>query len=103
ATVKPPTEPEPPFVPASLLPPPAPMPIPAATLIRQRRSAVDFDGRTATAAVTLYRMLDRLLPRPGVPPWDLLPWRPLIHTALLVHRVNGLAPGLYLFERDRSI
>ena len=47
-------------------------------------------------------MLDRLLPRPGVPPWDLLPWAPLIHAAVFVHRVRGLAPGLYLFERVRG-
>ena len=44
-------------------------------------------------------MLDHLLPRPGVPPWDLLSWTPLIHIGVFVHRVDGLTPGLYLFER----
>ena len=45
-------------------------PIPAATLIRQRRSCLALDGRTSLDAATFYRMLDRLLPRPDVPPWD---------------------------------
>jgi hypothetical protein len=71
-------------------------------LLRRRRSALDFDGRTATEAGWLYQMLDRLLPRPGVAPWDLLPWRPQLHLALCLHRVRGLASGLYLFERDRA-
>ena len=48
-------------------------------------------------------MLDRLLPRPGVPPWDALPWPPHIHPGLFVHRVRGLAPGLYLFERSADV
>ncbi len=74
----------------------------AAALLRRRRSALDFDGATGTDAATLYHMLDRLLPRADVPPWDLLPWRPHIHLALYLHRVRGLAPGLYLFERDPS-
>lgn len=73
--------------------------IPAPTLIRQRRSCLALDGRTGIDAAAFYHMLDLLLPRPGVPPWDLLPWRPLLHAAVFVHRVRGLEPGLYLFER----
>jgi SagB-type dehydrogenase family enzyme len=107
ATWKPATEPEsvwqpPSRPPLALLSPPMPGPVPAASLIRQRRSALDFDGRTALDAVTLYHLLDRLLPRPGIPPWDLLPWRPNLHVGLFVHRVRSLASGLYLFERDPS-
>jgi hypothetical protein len=52
---------------------------------------------------TFYTMLDRLLPRPGVPPWDMLPWAPRIHLGLFVHRVVGLPPGLYLFERSDAV
>ena len=33
-------------------------------------------------------------------PWDVIPWRPRIHLGLFVHRVNGLAPGLYALARD---
>jgi SagB-type dehydrogenase family enzyme len=75
---------------------------PAATLIRRRRSCLGLDGRTALAAETFYALLDHLLPRPGVPPWDLLTWRPLVHLGLFVHRVHGLPSGLYLFERDAA-
>ncbi len=72
---------------------------PAATLILQRRSAVALDGRTSISARTFYAMLDHLLPRTGVAPWDVLPWEPQIHAAIFVHRVEGLVPGLYLLER----
>lgn len=71
----------------------------AAALIRRRRSAVAFDGRTAITAEQLYRMLDALLPRRGVPPWDALAWAPRIHPVLFVHRVTGLDPGLYALPR----
>jgi SagB-type dehydrogenase family enzyme len=91
--------------PTSFDPPPSPPlpasgPVPAATLIRQRRSCLGLDGRTAVEAATLYGVLDHLLPRPGVPPWDVLPWAPDLHLGLFVHRVRGLLPGLYLFERQ---
>ena len=89
-----------PLPPLASVPPNGPGAVPAASLIRQRRSAVDFDGRTALDASALYHLLDHLLPRPGVPPWDLLPWRPRLHAALFIHRVKGLSPGLYLLERD---
>jgi SagB-type dehydrogenase family enzyme len=75
----------------------------AASLIRQRRSAVDMDGRTGLPLARLLRVLGRLLPRPGVPPWDVLPWSPRVHPVLFVHRVDGLAAGLYLFERSEEI
>jgi hypothetical protein len=47
--------------------------------------------------------LDMSVPRPGVPPWDVSAWAPRIHLALFVHRVQGLAPGLYLFLRNPHI
>lgn len=72
----------------------------AAKLIRQRRSALALDGETSISAQTFYAMLDHLLPRLGVPPWDVLPWEPQIHLAIFVHRVVGLVPGLYLLERN---
>ncbi len=74
----------------------------AEKVILGRRSAVAMDGLTAIDAATFYRMLARLVPVAGnaAPPWDALPWRPRIHLALFVHRVNGLAPGLYALARD---
>jgi hypothetical protein len=103
ATWKPATaRPEPSPLPA--LPPPAPTAnTPAATLIRQRRSCLGLDGKTSITAATFYGMLDHLLPRPGVAPWDALPWHPHVHAGLFVHRVRGLAPGLYLLERNDAV
>jgi len=74
-------------------------PLPAAQLIKQRRSCLGLDGHTAIGAETFYGMLDRLLPRPGVPPWDVWPWPPALHCGLFVHRVAGIPAGLYLLER----
>jgi SagB-type dehydrogenase family enzyme len=74
--------------------------VPAAQLIKQRRSALGFDGETALPAAAFYAMLDRLLPRPGVPPWDVWPWPPHVHCGIFVHRVRAIPPGLYLFERS---
>jgi SagB-type dehydrogenase family enzyme len=99
ATRQPATVPEAAPPPPELPPPPSPAAANAASLIRRRRSCLALDGRTGLDAADLYALLDRLLPRPGVPPWDLLPWPPLVHAALFVHRVRGLAPGLYLFAR----
>ena len=78
----------------------------AAQIIRQRRSAVDFDGKTAISASSFFKILDRVMPgsylqqqqlRPI--PWDVLSWHPFIHLVLFVHRVEGLNPGLYILPR----
>jgi hypothetical protein len=78
-------------------------PINASRLIKQRRSAVSLDGVTSITAEAFYGMLDRLLPRAGVPPWDAWPWPPHIHCAVFAHRVRDLPPGLYLLERSSVI
>lgn len=72
----------------------------AAELVRARRSAVAMDGRTRISKVAFGRMLDVLLPRAGVAPWDALPWSPRVHPVLFVHRVDDLAPGLYALPRS---
>jgi len=71
-----------------------------AAIARQRRSAVDFDGVTAIGADAFYAMLEPLVPRAGVPPWNAWPYPPRVHLALFVHRVVGLEPGLYCLARD---
>lgn len=71
----------------------------AARLFRQRRSAVDLDGETSISTRTFHAMLDALLPRSEVAPWDALPWAPRIHPVFFVHRVDGLQPGIYLLPR----
>ncbi len=107
ATEKPHTpgrEPPPPDVEAPLATSPAAEPPgdarSAVRLIRARRSAVAMDGATTLPVSAFLALLARLLPRPGVPPWDVLPWAPRVHPVLFVHRVDGLAPGVYLLERD---
>jgi hypothetical protein len=75
-------------------------PASAATLIRQRRSAVAFDGVTALPAERWFTMLDALLPRPNAPPLDAWPWPPRVHPLLFAHRIDGVAPGLYLLVRQ---
>jgi SagB-type dehydrogenase family enzyme len=104
ATAKPPTPPVGPVAHPEL--PPLSFPAdgpPAAQLIRQRRSCLALDGQTSISAETFFHILDRLLPPPGVPPWDAVPWAPLVHAALFVHRVRGLRPGLYLLQRSADV
>ena len=71
----------------------------AARIIRQRRSAVAMDGRTGITRASFFRMLARTMPDPGRPPWDAWPWPAAVFLGLFVHRVDGLAPGLYLLAR----
>ena len=78
----------------------------AGTIIRQRRSAVSFDGKTAISAATFFHMMQRVMPwaeRPQLErpmPWDAWPGDPVIHLLIFVHRVDGLTPGLYCLVRD---
>lgn len=78
----------------------------AGQIIHQRRSAVAFDGRTGLSADRFFTMLQRIMPRGDLPlpdrpmPWDALPWDPTIHLVLFVHRIDGLLPGLYWFNRS---
>jgi SagB-type dehydrogenase family enzyme len=78
----------------------------AGQIIRQRRSAVSFDGKTSISAATFFRMMQLVMPRSDRPqldrpmPWDVWPYEPAIHLMLFVHRVDGLKPGLYFLVRD---
>jgi SagB-type dehydrogenase family enzyme len=103
ATRKPGTAAETPYTPEPLPPLPIDSDLSAATLIRRRRSCLALDGKTGVDRATFFRMLDHLLPRHDVPPWDALPWAPQLHAGLFVHRVHGLPPGLYFLERDARV
>ena len=83
------------------LDPPDPPDLPAypASVILQRRSAVSFDGASSIGAATFFAMLSRVMPHAG-PPWDALWWEARVHLAIFVHRVEGVAPGLYLLARN---
>ena len=86
------------------LPPPSPPACgySAGQLIRQRRSAVDFDGVTSISRETFLAILDTTLPRPSAPPFDAWPFSPRLHLVLFVHRVTGMESGLYLWLRTPS-
>jgi SagB-type dehydrogenase family enzyme len=70
----------------------------ARALIRQRRSALAFDGRSSMRADAFQALLSRVMPGPH-PPWDALWWNPRIHLLLFVHRVDGVPPGVYCLVR----
>ena len=78
----------------------------AGKIIHQRRSLLACDEKTSLPVERLYTMLARVIPRVDLDvlrrpmPWDALPWDPTIHLGLFVHRVDGLAPGLYALARD---
>ncbi|MFI5303675.1 MAG: SagB/ThcOx family dehydrogenase [Nitrospiria bacterium] len=75
-------------------------PISLRKMIHQRRSAVDFDGHTRLTREGFYQMLLKTLPVPGQVPFNTLPWNPVAHLGLFVHRVEDLDPGLYFLLRD---
>ena len=70
--------------------------LPLRPILRQRRSAVDFDGETGIELADFVRILRATQRFPA----RVLPWRPRVALLLFVHRVRGLEPGLYLFARD---
>jgi len=85
-------------------PPRATAPEPATTslrrIVRQRRSCLALDGKTAMSASAFFRVLESTLPRAGRFPFNALPWSPRLHLAVFAHRIDGLQPGLYWLQRD---
>jgi SagB-type dehydrogenase family enzyme len=76
----------------------------AASIIRRRRSATDFDRRRAIPRSHFLSMLDRARPRAGVAPFDAGLGEPALHLLIFAHHVEGLQPGLYFFSRnDRDL
>ena len=74
----------------------------ASSVIRKRRSAQAFDGKSTLPLSGFYRMLDCLQPRKAVPPFDALAWAARVHVVLFIHRVDGLPPGLYVLPRSEK-
>ncbi|MGO9446191.1 MAG: hypothetical protein ACLPXB_15655 [Thiobacillaceae bacterium] len=70
----------------------------ATEVILRRRSAQAFDAGSVMPRGTFRRIIASLLPG-GSPVWSLWPAPPRVHPLLLVHRVEGLAPGVYALPR----
>ncbi len=73
----------------------------ASQIIRQRRSAQQFDGKMPALPLTdFYRMLAAVLPSSAAfEPWR---WPPKVHLFIFVHRVEGLASGVYALPRHNE-
>jgi SagB-type dehydrogenase family enzyme len=77
--------------------------IDARALMRQRRSAVAFDAASSIGRDRFVTMLAAVVPENRAP-WNALWWRPRVHLVIFVHRVEGIAPGVYLLPRsERAI
>jgi SagB-type dehydrogenase family enzyme len=74
----------------------------AAEIIRQRRSATDFDGRGSVTKNQFLTILDKTLPRNHCAPFDVELIEASIHLLIFVHHVADLAPGLYFFCRNNQ-
>ncbi len=74
----------------------------AVTIIRQRRSAQAYDGKTTIKKKDFFSILDKTIPRNHSAPFDLALGNIAIHILVFVHRVDDLDPGLYFLVRNES-
>ena len=74
-------------------------PISFRSIVHQRRSCLALDGKTGITRDAFYQILRKTLPGPGQLPFTALPWPPMIHFGLFVHRIEGIDPGLYCLIR----
>ncbi|WP_138469904.1 nitroreductase family protein [Poseidonocella sp. HB161398] len=70
---------------------------PKPQILQARRSARRFTAREPVPVESLARILGAL--DPARAPFGLWPFAPRIHAAVAVHKVAGLAPGLFLLPR----
>lgn len=73
--------------------------VPAVDVIRQRRSATNFDDKGRFPRDRFLSLLARTLPGRCRPPFDAQPMSPVVDLFLFVHRVDDLSPGTYFFSR----
>ncbi len=71
----------------------------AAAVIRRRRSVQHMDGETSIGLPVFKRLLAATMPDAARTPWHAYPWAARIALFVFVHRVEGLAPGLYALLR----
>jgi hypothetical protein len=73
----------------------------AAQVILKRRSAQAFDGQSVMPQAVFKRILAGLLPA-GSPVWNMWTHAARVHPVLLVHRVEGVAPSVYVLPRTTA-
>lgn len=74
--------------------------LPLRPILHRRRSAQSLDGRSGIHAELLLAWLRRLLPDNSPVPFACSGEPPRLDLLLFVHRVQGLAPGLYWLGRS---
>jgi SagB-type dehydrogenase family enzyme len=76
--------------------------IAAGSVIRQRRSAQQFNANASSLPLADFqRILAALLPN-NKPPFTAWNWHPQVHLVLFVHRVMDVEPGVYLLPRAKQ-
>ncbi len=76
--------------------------LPAAKIIRQRRSATGFDPSGFITRELFIAMLDKTIPRKQLAPFDVELSPPFVHLLLFVHNVKELKQGIYFFFRNKE-
>ena len=74
----------------------------AAEVIRQRRSATDFDRDGSVSRNQFLTILDKTLPCNGCAPFDAELMEASSHLLIFVHHVEGLPAGLYFLCRNQK-
>jgi SagB-type dehydrogenase family enzyme len=73
----------------------------ASEIIRQRRSAVDFNIYSSVITrEKFFSILDKTMQRNNTAPFDIEISMPSIHLFIFVHNVKGLDSGIYFFIRN---
>ena len=76
--------------------------LPLRPILHRRRSAQSMDGRSGIQAGLLLAWLRRLMPAQSPVPFAVTGEPSEVDLLLFVHRVQGLAPGLYWLDRSGS-
>lgn len=74
----------------------------AESVIRQRRSAQNYDGKTSITRKNFFAILDKTIPRSHSAPFDLEQGEISVHLLIFVHRVVDLDSGLYFLIRNEN-
>ncbi|MGO9945157.1 MAG: nitroreductase family protein [Rhodoblastus sp.] len=73
-----------------------------AEVILGRRSAQHFDNKFTMSSESFFALLDALQVRAETP-WNVWNFRPRLHPVVFVHRVEGVAPGIYALPRHGEV